>query len=65
MAENTDWFEGMTIEDGRRGYDAGSVDVESRQRMHFGSFIVRGNLLRIMPVLLVLALLSAAVLSWW
>ena len=65
MADNTDWFEGQTIEENGGRYGALSVEVEHKARTHYGRFLPGGNIIRAMSVLLVLALLSAGVMTFW
>ena len=54
MAENTDWFEGQTIEENGGRYGA-----------HSGRFVPGGSIIRAMSVLVVLALLGAGVMTLW
>jgi hypothetical protein len=65
MADNTDWFEGQTVEENGRWHGALSADAEHEARMHAGRFGLGGNIVRAMSVLLVLALLSAGVITFW
>src|SRR2546423_48068 len=64
MAENTEWFEGHAVEENRRP-EAPSVAAEHEARMHYGPFVLGGNIVRAMSVLLVLALLGAGVMTFW
>ena len=65
MADNTDWFEGQTLEENGRWDGALSADAEQQAPMHSGRFVLGGNIVRAMSVLLVLALLSAGVMTFW